>query len=87
MKKFIIIYEGSLHINGGKYYEQVIEIYDIVEANNADEALENIELTHGYNYELCTDIYSIYCYELASNEVFCKGWFKIESEEWKWKQI
>ena len=72
MKKFIVIYEGSLHINGGEYYEQVKEIYDIVEANNADEALENIELTYGYDYDLCTDVDYIYCYELISDEVFYK---------------
>ena len=72
MKKFIVIYEGTLHINGGEYYEDVTEMYGIIEANNADEALKNIELTHGYDYDLSTEVDSIYCYELASDEVFFK---------------
>ena len=72
MKKFIVIYEGTLNINGGEYFEPVTEMYGIVEANNADEALKNIDLTYGYNTDLYTDVSSIYCYELASNKLFFK---------------
>ena len=72
MKKFIVVYEGELSINGGEYYESVTEVFGIVEANNAEEALENIDLNHGYDYDLSTNIESIYCYELASDEVFYK---------------
>ena len=71
MKKFIVIYEGTLHIND-EYFEPVTEMYGIVEANNADEALKNIDLTYGYNTDLYTDVSSIYCYELASNKLFFK---------------
>lgn len=58
MKNFIVIYDGR---------EEISDVFGIIEANSAEEALTQVGLkVDGIN------IYSIYCYELASNEIFFK---------------
>ena len=51
MKNFIVIYDGR---------EEISDVFGIIEANSAEEALTQVGLkVDGIN------IYSIYCYELA----------------------
>lgn len=58
MKNFIVIYDGR---------EEISDVFGIIEANSAEEALTQVGLkVDGIN------IYSIYCYELASDEIFFK---------------
>ncbi len=58
MKNFIVIYDRR---------EEISDVFGIIEANSAEEALTQVGLkVDGIN------IYSIYCYELASDEIFFK---------------